>query len=205
MEDEFFTINEVSKYLKIPKSTIYKLSQKGQIPSSKIGKQLRFRKSSLDKWLSEKETRSRGNIDETFPTPDTPRLNSQQTKFVLLIDDDELVLKTLARFLKTYGYNVEPAQSGEEALKKIEKASFDLVITDIRMPGVDGIETIKRIREFHRQRHQPLIPEIIITGYIDTQSQREAESLGITDYIYKPFAIPDFIKTVKKKLDSDLN
>ncbi|MCM8797822.1 MAG: helix-turn-helix domain-containing protein [Candidatus Omnitrophica bacterium] len=74
MEEEFFTLEEVSKYLKIPKSTLYKLSQQGKIPSCKIGKQLRFRKSSLDKWISQKENESRNTaIDSVFPAQDSHR------------------------------------------------------------------------------------------------------------------------------------
>lgn len=126
---------------------------------------------------------------------------SQQT------DDDPLVLKTLSRFLTSRNFRIEAVRSGEEALEKAEKLNFDLLITDMKMPGIDGIGTIKEIRAILSKSNRPTIPEIIITGYIDTQAQTEAESLGITDYIYKPFIINDFIKAVKEKigLSSDLN
>lgn len=206
MEEKIFTMDEVVKYLKIPKSTIYKLSQKAQIPSFKVGKQLRFRKSSLDKWMTEREGRFNTQPLGQFPAIDSNEVSKQTQKQVLLIDDDSLVLKTLVRFLKIYGFNVEPALSGEEALEKVAKLNFDLLITDIKMPGIDGVETIQKIREFNNQHNQPHIPEIIITGYIDIEAQTQAATLGITDYLYKPFAINDFIKAVKKKLElSDLN
>ena len=195
MEDNLFTVEEVTKYLKIPKSTIYKLSQKGQIPSSKIGKQLRFKKSSLDKWLTEKESTTLSLFTAKNKTDD------QRLKQVLLIDDDDLVLKTVAKFLKSHGYNVTVSQSGEDALEEVRKLNFDLIITDIRMPGIDGIETIKRIREFHAQNNRLNIPEIIITGFMDPEAQRQAEQLGIRDYLYKPFAINDFIKAIKEKIE----
>jgi excisionase family DNA binding protein len=185
MQDKFFTLNEVSKYLKIPKSTLYKLSQRGKIPSIKIGKQLRFRKSSLDNWLSVKEAKL-----TAAPT--------KKAKRILLVDDDPLVLKTLAQLLQKHGYIVEPAESGEEALEKAKKSRFDLLVTDIRMPGMDGIETIKRLRQFNADTRRQRIPEIIITGYIDPQSQKEAQTLGISDYLYKPFSIDDFISAVQK-------
>lgn len=190
MEDTFLSIEEVVEYLKIPKSTIYKLSQKGQIPSLKIGKQLRFRKSSLDKWLIEKE---QGSLVVESGVP-----NQKQ---ILLIDDDSLVLKTLSRLLESSGYRVEPVQSGEEALERIRKLNFDLVITDIRMPGIDGIETIKRIRDVYRKSNKSPISEIIITGYIDTEAQHQAERLNISDYVHKPFAISNFLDLVRKKLE----
>lgn len=203
MEDRLLTIDEVEKYLNIPKSTIYKLSQKGKLPSCKIGKQLRFRKSSLDKWLTEKEE---GILTQPhYPPTEIQTVTNRQSRYVLLIDDDKLVLKALARLLKINGFDVELAESGEEALKKVQNLSFNLIITDIKMPGMDGIETIKRIREFYGSSNRPAIPEIIITGYADSQAQQDAESLGITDYLYKPFAISEFIKIAKKKLEFGLD
>ncbi len=193
MEDKFFSLDEVSKYLNIPKSTIYKLSQRGILPSVKIGKQLRFRKSSIDSWFSEKESK------EVFLK--TGELISTKPRYILLVDDDTLVLKTVSKFLNTCGYNVEAVQSGEEALKRIEKLNFDLIIADIRMPGIDGIETIKRIREFSDRYNKPLIPEIIITAYMDIEAERQAKSLGIKDYIYKPFIASEFIKIVKERIN----
>ena len=184
MDDKFFTIDEVTKFFKIPKSTIYKLSQQGKIPSSKIGKQLRFRKSSLEQWFSEKEG----------------RLIRRPEKSVLLIEDDELVLRSLTRFLNQHGYKLQVAVSGEEAVKKAKGKDFDLIITDIRMPGIDGIETIKRIREINRQHNRPAPGEVVITGYADPEVEKEAKRLGIKDFIYKPFVTGDFLKVIEKKI-----
>lgn len=203
MEDKFFTLKEVGQYLKIPKSTLYKLVQKGQIPCSKIGKQLRFRKSSLDKWLTEKENRLAHQVFAPLPPIDKNKLSLQKPKHILLIDDDELILKTLNKFLNLYNYNVKLAKSGEEALKKIEEENlkFDLVIADVRMPGMDGLETLKRIRDFYNNSNQPPAAEILITGYIDPQAEAQAQGLGISDYLHKPFSTTDFINRVKKKLE----
>lgn len=191
MEEKLFSIDEVSRYLKIPKSTLYKLSEKGLMPSCKIGKQLRFRKSSLDGWITEKESVSTSQTLEP----------GKKAKAILLIDDDNLVLKTLTRFLNARGYQTESAESGEEALEKAEKLNFDLIIADVRMAGINGIETIKKIRELNTKRNRPNIPEIIITGYMDGEAEREAGRLGNVDYVYKPFAISDFIKTVQRKME----
>ena len=189
MEEKLYTIDELSKYLNIPKSTIYKLSQKSEIPACKIGKQLRYRKSSIDKWLSEKETYSAKPIFISRPAslPQT-----QINKRILLVDDDRMVI---------YGYAVEPAESGEEAIEKIKRSDFDLLITDIRMPGINGIETIKRIRDLNVNATKSGMPEIVITGFVDTAIEEEARSIGITDYMYKPFATTDFINAVEKKLE----
>ena len=193
MDDRLFSIEELSGYLNIPKSTIYKLSQSKEIPSVKIGKQLRFRKSSIDAWLSQNENLS----NKSSATSCSAGRN------ILLVDDDGLVLRSVSRFLKMHGYNVEQASSGEDALNKIENMDFKagLVITDVKMPGIDGIETIKRIRELNRAQNRVSPKEIIITGYADSQIEQEAIDLGIKDFIYKPFATTEFIETVEKGLN----
>ena len=207
MEDKFFSINEVSAYLKIPKSTLYKLSELGKIPSVKIGKQLRFRKSSLDKWFTAQEGKSLISFSEPSCSLEFNNENTIKAKHILLIDDEPLVLKTISKLIKTYGYAIDSAASGEEALEKVKSKNFNLIIADVRMAGLDGIETIERIREFCRNSQQPLPQEVIITGYMDTQAEERASRLGITDYIYKPFMVSDFIGTVRRKLDfyPDLN
>ncbi|MFH1458134.1 MAG: response regulator [Candidatus Omnitrophota bacterium] len=197
MEDSFFSITQVSGFLKIPKSTIYKLSQEGKIPCTKIGKQLRFRKSSLEKWLNDSEGKPK--IDGLISGRGSSSKNPQ-AKTVLLIDDDTIVLRSLSKFLEHHGYNLEVAESGEEALENIKKRNFDLIITDIRMPGLNGIETIKRIREFNHKNKRPVAGEVIITGYADPEAERQAERLGITDFIYKPFATKQFLEAIESKL-----
>ena len=92
MEDKFFSLEEVSRYLKISKSTLYKLSQRNKIPSLKIGKQLRFRKSSVDQWLVDKESEGSVSLNRKSLMIKThaPALGLSSKK-VLLIDDDEIV------------------------------------------------------------------------------------------------------------------
>jgi len=202
---EFLALEEVSAYLKIAKSTIYKLSQKGELPSCKIGKQLRFRKSSIDKWIAQKESGSTIQADSMLSAGEISARPGQGSKSVLLIDDDDLVLRAISRFLANQEYKVETARNAEEALEKVEKSEFDLVITDIRMPGIDGIETIKRIRQVNSKLERPPVKEVIITGYLDTPVEQEAQRLGITDYVYKPFSIAEFLNVVKGKLQADAN
>ena len=200
MEDKFFTLNELSQYLKIPKSTLYKLSETGKIPSVKIGKQLRFRKSSLDKWLADKENEGAIAAPNSFIPLAPAKVSNIRAKHILVVDDDELVLRAISKLLQVYGYKIELVKSGEEALEKVKNLNFDLIIIDVRMAGIDGIETIERMREFYRRSQTALPQEVVITGYMDTQVEERANKLGIEDYLYKPFALTDFIGTVKKKL-----
>lgn len=187
-DDKFLTIDEVVAYLNIPKSTIYKLSERNNLPSCKIGKQLRFKKSSLDEWLADKENKGMKKFSKRAPN-------------ILLIDDDKLILKSITRLLTAQGYSVEVTESGQEALERVQAKRFDLVISDVRMPGMDGIETIRRIRDITNKLNQPPIPEIIITGFIDVEAQKQAQDLGIIDFIHKPFATIDFIEAIARKFE----
>lgn len=122
------------------------------------------------------------------------------TKGILLVDDDLLVLQSLARLLEEHGYRVERARNGFEALDKARSQDFDLVISDIRMPGMDGIEVIQKLREIHRERQHREIPEILITGYSDENAYLRALKLKVTDYLYKPFDLEQFLSTVSQRI-----
>jgi len=126
-------------------------------------------------------------------------------KNILVIDDDPLVIRSVTRFLKSYGYDIATAQSGQEALEKVKVANFDLIISDIRMPGMDGIETLKLITESSSQNNKEKVPAVIITGYAGgDESYRKAGELGVVDYIYKPFELDEFITVVKRNLELPL-
>lgn len=126
----------------------------------------------------------------------------KSTKNILVIDDDKLVLKTLAKYLKNCGYSVTIASSGLEALDKIDTSPGipDLIISDIRMPGMSGIETLRQIQG-RVGEHNKTVPAIIITGYAGDEPYRQEEEIGISDYLYKPFEIDEFIKIVKKNIE----
>ena len=122
-------------------------------------------------------------------------------KKILVIDDEEFVTESLKKLLKKSGYEVEIAKSGNEAVQKVQEADFDLIVSDIRMPDMDGVETIKMIRECLKQNAKPMVPEIFITGYASKDNLEEAKKLKVADYLYKPFNIKDFLDIVKRNLD----
>lgn len=119
---------------------------------------------------------------------------------ILLIDDEELVIKSICKLLIKSGYEVLVCRTGEAALEKVKGERPDLIVSDVRMPKMSGVETIKRIRDFYKAAGQRPVPEILITGYADEASAREAESLQVADYLYKPFDIQEFLSRVKKNL-----
>lgn len=121
-------------------------------------------------------------------------------KKILLIDDDVLVLKTLVNLFTRSGYEIETSKSAEEAYHKAKSTSFDLLISDIRMPGEDGIAFIKRIKNEMQTRGGKEIPFIFITGYASEDAPIEALKIGAKDYILKPFDLDELMKSVRKHL-----
>jgi len=121
-------------------------------------------------------------------------------KKILVIDDEELITKSLLKLLNTEGYNTTVVRSGKEAIDKVKETGFDLIICDVRMPEMDGIETIKDIRIYLKKLDKKPIPEILITGYADKEKYEEAIGLKVADYIYKPFDREDFLKIVKRTI-----
>jgi len=123
-------------------------------------------------------------------------------KKILVIDDEELVLKSIVVLLRKQGYEVIACKSGEEAVEEIKRSAVDLVVCDVRMPKFSGIETIKTIRSFLASANKKPIREILITGYADEQMSAKVEELKVAEYMYKPFDLRDFLACVKKNLEA---
>lgn len=123
-------------------------------------------------------------------------------KNILLIDDDHLVVKSLAKLLEQAGYSVSCAENSYEAMDLIERQDYDLIISDIRMPGVDGIETASNIKDVLRTKNKKEIPTIFITGYSDEKSYNDSKKVNPSDFIYKPFDKDKFLQSIKGALGS---
>lgn len=116
---------------------------------------------------------------------------------VLVIDDEKSICDALSHVLKAAGYSVSASTSGAEGLSLIERASFDLVISDIKMVGITGIDVLKKIKQTH-----PDTPVIMITAFGSIESAVEAVKMGASDYITKPFMNEDLKLRVAKALES---
>jgi DNA-binding NtrC family response regulator len=116
---------------------------------------------------------------------------------ILIIDDDEQLSKSFAKILDQEGYAVERALSGEEGLHQAETRRPDLVVLDVRLPGMSGIKTLELIHE-----RDPKLPVIIFTAYGTTETAIEAMKIGAFDYIYKPFDVPEMLKTIASGLEA---
>lgn len=111
-------------------------------------------------------------------------------KSILLVDDEIVILDSLSRELKTEPLNLEihVANSGEEAIERINTLSFDLVVTDLFMPGLDGFQVLKAVK-----RKDPQAMVIILTGYADLKSSIDALRLGADDFLQKPCDIDELL------------
>jgi DNA-binding NtrC family response regulator len=104
------------------------------------------------------------------------------TPNVLVVDDEKTVCNSCKKILTREGYNVEVAQSGEEALSKVKGNDFDVLVTDWKMPQLDGMEVAKRIK-----KENPNIAVVMITGYPSVETSIQALRSGVSDYVPKPF------------------
>ncbi len=108
---------------------------------------------------------------------------------VLVVDDDAVVGTSFNRVLtEKKGYVVTTAQNAHEALKQIREQEFDVVFTDIKMPGMDGVELAERVKASH-----PWTPVVIITGYGTTANETRAKAAGVSDFMRKPLS-PEMIE-----------
>jgi CheY-like chemotaxis protein len=121
-------------------------------------------------------------------------------KNLLIIDDEKLVTKSLQKLLTREGYGVVIATSGKEAIEKCRDSEFDLIVSDVRMPEMDGIETIEKIRELQKDLGKEAVPEILITGFANEESYNRALKLKVADYIFKPFDSKQFLDAIKRNL-----
>ncbi|MBF0329221.1 MAG: NAD(P)H-dependent oxidoreductase subunit E [Nitrospirae bacterium] len=115
---------------------------------------------------------------------------------ILVVDDEKIVLKSCEKVLAPEGYKVSTVASGREALDLLDKNRYDLIITDIKMPEMDGIEFIRQARKKNTD-----INIIVITGYPSQESIREALSLRIVDYLPKPFSPTILLDVVTRAME----
>ena len=107
---------------------------------------------------------------------------------VLVVDDDPAVRKSIDRVLSSKGYAVITVENGEEAMRKLNEEKYDLVYTDIRMPGMSGLDVAEQVKA-----RKPWTPVVIITGYGTDAAQARAKAAGVSSFVHKPLS-PDMIE-----------
>ena len=115
---------------------------------------------------------------------------------ILVTDDEELILQLCRRILVKKGYEVEIASSGIRALEVFQQGSFDILLTDIKMPGMNGLQLIEEAR-----KHQPGIATMVITGHGSFDTAIESLKLGVMAFIVKPFTPDTLVSSVQSVIE----
>ncbi len=127
-------------------------------------------------------------------------MDANENANVLVVDDEGAIRYSVSKTLQRVGYNVSEAASGEEALDIMKKQHFDVVLTDIRMPGLTGVELLRRIKEV-----APDAIVILMTGYASLGTAVEALRLGAHDYLIKPSSSQDIRQSVARGVERSRN
>jgi signal transduction histidine kinase/CheY-like chemotaxis protein len=129
-------------------------------------------------------------------------INSSKSKGIKIavVDDEEVMRRLVSEVLKSEGYEVFPFSNALEALEQVKKESFDLILTDLKMPEMDGMELIKSAHKVN-----PDVGAIFMTGYASLSSAREAVKEGAYDYILKPFDLNEVRSSVAKALEKKIS
>jgi excisionase family DNA binding protein len=191
IDETFLTTDEVLAYLQVNLRTVYRLIKAGKIPAVRVGRQWRFRKRDIDAWLDSQRPRA-GRL--AAPAPASPRTASPRPH-VLVVDDEASIRDLLSQTLALAEYDVDVASDGRAALERLRLQHYDLLIADLKMPGVDGLSMIREAR-----RYRVDLPVIIITGFSTESSAIDAINLGVSGYLTKPFRVPQVLAAAAKAL-----
>lgn len=172
---ELMTVEELGRYLRFTKKTIYKLLKQGNVPAIKIGNKWRFDKAAIDKWLHH-------------------NMEGVRTR-VLVVDDDDLIRSLFKETLEEQGHNVVVASNSAKGIECVKRWDFDLVFLDLKMPDMDGAELLKQLRSI-----KPRLPVTIITGYPGSEMMERAFKQGPFGVMDKPFDAADIITAVQNFL-----
>jgi excisionase family DNA binding protein len=193
IDETFLTTEEVLAYLQVNLRTVYRLIKAGKIPAVRVGRQWRFRKRDIDGWLDSQRPAA------SEPAPTTARATAEnQRPRVLVVDDEASIRDLLVKTLALAEYEVDEASDGRSALERMRMVPYDLLITDLKMPGIDGLDVIREAK-----RYKANLPVLIITGYSSEASAIEAVNLGVAGYLTKPFRVPQVLAAAAKALGDD--
>ncbi len=127
-------------------------------------------------------------------------MTGKEKGIVLVVDDESDIIMVLSEFLKNDGYSAVTARSGIQALGTIREQRIDLVLLDISMPIMNGLDTLRELKKF-----KPELPVIMITAYRDAEKVIDAVRLGAFDCVFKPFDLTYLRKTIASKLSAIKN
>ena len=178
---EVFNITGAAAFLGAHEQTVRRLARRGAIPAFKVGKDWRFRKEALLRWLEEQQ-RARGGRCS-----------------VLVVDDDEKVCRAMGRLLTRFGCRVRQATAGKDGLELVAKEAPDLILLDLVMPEMNGIQFLHSLRQTH-----PELPVVIITGFPDGELITHAIRYAPVMLLAKPVDATLLERTLRSVLGEKL-
>ena len=195
LDETFLTTDEVLAYLQVNLRTVYRLIKAGKLPAVRVGRQWRFRKSDLDAWLESQRARTARSAQAlSSSSPSAPTAQTERPR-ILVVDDEASIRDLLSKTLALADYDVDVAPDGRSAVERLRMLAYDLLITDLKMPGMDGLGVIREARRLKAD-----LPVIIITGFSTEASAIEAANLGVAGYLTKPFRVPRVLAVAAKAL-----
>ena len=192
-DEIFLTTEEVLEYLQVNLRTVYRLIKAGKIPAVRVGRQWRFRKRDIDAWLDTQRPRG-GDRPPSSAVADRPQSRDGRSR-VLVVDDESSIRELLQKTLALAEYDVDVAPDGRAALERLRLGNYDLLIADLKMPGMDGLTLIREAKRLKTD-----LPVIIITGFSTESSAIEAVNLGVAGYLTKPFRVPQVLAAAARAL-----
>lgn len=122
-------------------------------------------------------------------------MSDETNRKVLVIDDDPAILETLGLALSVQNFEVTQANNGMAGVDAARQAKFGLVITDMKMPGMSGLETLAALKQI-----DPTLPVIVVTGFASGRTESECKNLGAFEFIRKPFALEELFSSIDRAL-----
>jgi excisionase family DNA binding protein len=193
-DEIFLTTEEVLEYLQVNLRTVYRLIKAGKIPAVRVGRQWRFRKRDIDAWLDTQRPRGGDRGGAATAVADKPQARDGHSR-VLVVDDESSIRELLQKTLALAEYEVDTAPDGRAALERLRLGNYDLLIADLKMPGMDGLTLIREAKRLKGD-----LPVIIITGFSTESSAIEAVNLGVAGYLTKPFRVPQVLAAAARAL-----
>jgi len=169
--EQLMTVEELVHHLRLTRRTIYRMLKRGVIPAYKVGKEWRFEKESIYRWLRQNEKGAKTRI--------------------LVIDDEPMVTSLFRRTLERSGHLVITAETGADGIQHFRQEDFDLIFLDLKLPDIEGDEVLRDLREI-----RPDVKVICMTGYPESDLIQRVLEQGPIGIMMKPFTTTDIIHAV---------
>lgn len=176
---EMLSTSEAAKYIQVHEQTFRRLARDGQIPAFKIGGRWKFKKSSLDPWIEKNSLEKSGDT----------------TPYIMVVDDEQNILDALERIFRKEGYRVGLSNNGKDAIEHLKEELPNLVILDLQMPGINGVDVLKKIRMSY-----DMLPVIVLTGSKDLQLIERALNYSPITLLKKPTDTEKLLSLTKSLL-----